>query len=332
MSSNGTTGYVVAWPHAFLEGAPCSFCGTSDRVILARSELPPGEEPRGICEACAVNVHWIWRKLSGDAVPVADSWKVRWVKVFVPQLGMVEGERAPSEHPASYKIMVNLRGDGDSCDLPTVELGDGEPEKDAVVRALRDLGALTWHRCVEPLYAAHTLRGSVARIYLVTAFADLPDAKSTYAWRDWPITRHASPSQAGFYSGLADVWPLRICKHRTQGSRTEDVTTKLRKGAVEYIRMQLDLLKSPDADTSMAEYLRKSMTDDEKLVCKQIVSDARLDLEKKAEEVEAAQTKDPAGEEYVEKTGEDLDEVTSDESSESPAETLDDAFAEGADE
>jgi hypothetical protein len=88
----------------------------------------------------------------------------------------------------------------------------------------------------------------------------------------------------GLYLGLGDVWPLLLAQHYAEIPHTSQVTTLVRKGAVEYLRVQRAIRDGDrDVDTSMLEYLRKSMDDDEKSVCKGILSSALLEREKSEE-------------------------------------------------
>jgi len=297
MSDASKAALVPAWQYEFRESVACSFCGNTERVVMC---APSAEH--GVCEACSVHSYWIWKRMQGDFVPTSTRSLVKRVKVMVPRLvTLPDGQSARPDLPLSYEVLVVLGGGVDGmCDLPSADVGPGESEEVAVMRALGEQGLMTWSSCVEPLYAAHTMRGSVARLYLVTAcaYADGRDSRSS-AFRPLPLRDHVGASLHGYYSALDDVWPLRITKHRFE-SAGRDVCTILRRGAVEYIAMQLRLLKDPREDVSMAKFLRESMTDGEKLVCKLVLDEARLAEEKMLDEQAAKESQASAVEEYVE--------------------------------
>lgn len=297
--------YVPPWEFTF-RTAPCRClcCGSTERsvIVVSNQEL-------GVCEACAVHLHWTWKLLSGDAPPSADDAdqsRVGKIKIVIARRRKLEDKSlAPADHPESYELVMASDEDG-LLDFPTAELGDGGGEDasifdesvGAVVRKLYALGLVTWPCHVESLYMAHTPRGRLARVMLVTAYSACRDEKALQ-WRAWPPWEHAK-HMATFYRALEDVWSLRICKHLSQGPRTESITTCVREGAARYIAIQQRLRRGEDVDTSMLEYLRKSMTDDEKLVDRQVA-----DYETKVVEVRAEQVQVPAGEQEEPATSDD---------------------------
>jgi hypothetical protein len=321
-------GYESPWgSHEFREALPCLLCGNAERAVLA---LP--EATVGICEACAVHAHWIWRHLSGDSAPTDRSARVTKVKVLVPRLTKLpSGADALPDHQESYDLAMLPDADGHP-DLPTADVADGESELDAVTRSLESAGLVSWAIFCEPLYAAYTPRGSLTRLYVVRAFADQADrAKVAYQWRRWPPWEHAQ-GMAGLYFGLRDVWPLLIRKHASEAEpRTSQIAVVMRKGATEYLRIQLALKeksKVGEVDTSMLEYLRKAMTEDEKIVCKKILVAAELAAEQAAEAIEVAvETVATNGEYQPETTPEEITDVHE---SEDEGGSLDDAFADDA--
>jgi hypothetical protein len=83
---------------------------------------------------------------------------------------------------------------------------------------------------------------------------------------------------AGFYLGLKDVWPLILRAPRTPA--TSEICVYMRQGAAEYVRLQQQVRSGvAEVDTSMAEYLRRGMTDDEKMVDVALKTRAGLDAE-----------------------------------------------------
>ena len=286
-------------------------------------------EPRfGICEACAVNAHWTWRTLTGDAAPTDDTSRVTKVKVVVSRLGKQSaGEINPADHSESYEIVMAPLGS--YHDLPTAELHSGEEEEEAAQRALLSVGLTTWPLFLEPLHTAYSPRGSLVRIYLATAYADIerpPGTPAAYQWRKWPPWEHAR-GLYGLYVGLLEIWTLRIELLRTATPSMEQITTHVRKGAAEYIRMQMLLRQDPDTDVSMATYLRQSMSDDEKIVCKRVMEETDLVAERNAE---LAPTLEVENEEYSEAsaTSEADDPDALAESDDDPNATLEAAFEE----
>ncbi len=273
-------GYRPPWQHEW-RAVPCLFCGNAERVVLVSA----GNPDIGVCEACAVHVHWTWRTLAGDASPTDDAGRVTKIKVIVSRLAKREdGELCEAARPESYEIAMLPGADG-YHDLPTAELLAGETEVEAASRALASAGLSTWPAFLEPLYTAHTQRGSLVRIYVATAYVDVSTQAPTgyaYQWRRWPPWQHAR-GLYGLYVGLREIWQLRIWKHKAKEPRTEQITTHVRKAAAEYIRLQQLLREDPSTDASMATYLRQSMSDDEKAVCKMVVEGADLAVEREAE-------------------------------------------------
>jgi hypothetical protein len=184
-----------------------------------------------------------------------------------------DGKLANPGAVESYEFALRQQSDGE-LDLPTVDLRGSESEADAVSRLCGDLLIATWPVFVEPLYVAHTPRGRLVRVVLVTAYAEASITEAPrVVWREWPLDQRVSSPMKEFYYGLRDVWGLRLWKHQGREPRTAGVTTLVREGAHRYIRLQQRLRSSPhDAtvDTSMAEYLYRSMSDDEKLVDKMV--------------------------------------------------------------
>jgi hypothetical protein len=270
--------YQPPWQHEFREGAPCLFCGTVGHTTLGSSVSDVG-----VCEACAAHAHWIWKTLSGDTAPVDRSAMVTSVKVVVARLiALPSGDEAVPEHPTSYQFLMGMTGTG-NLDLPSASVLEGETEFAAVDRALDSAGLASWPQFVVPLYVAYTPRGSLTRIYLVKAYSVVSERPRM--WRNWPPWQHAR-GMAGLYLGLGDVWPLLLAQHYAESPHTSQVTIHVRKGAVEYLKVQRALREGePDVDTSMLEYLRKSMTDDERFVCKAIQSLAALEKEQSEEAI-----------------------------------------------
>jgi hypothetical protein len=281
-------GYLPPWPHEFRR-APCLLCHNDERVVLVTT----GDPSVGICEACAVHVHWTWRVLAGDAAPAEETTQVTKVKVVVSRLAKLPtGELCKADHPGSYEFVMAPGANG-YHDFPTAELQPGEKEQDetvaleAAARALESVGLATWPVFLEPLLTAHSPRGSLVRIYLATAYVDVSDRgpsplATPPVWRRWPPWEHAW-GLYGLYASLREIWPLRISVLRKIDPSREQITTRLRKGAAEYIRLQLLLRADPDADVSMAKYLRQSMSDDERAACKKVLELSDLAAEREAE-------------------------------------------------
>jgi hypothetical protein len=286
---------VPGWEYAFHHGVPCLFCGNDERVVLSpASEVEPPSEvtpafpvamttlSRGVCEACASHLTWIWRQSPPDAALTDDASEATRIKVLVTRLRPVVDGEATADLPHSYDFAMAAQPDG-SVDFPTAELAAGEDQFAAVSRALAQVGLQTWPCFSESLYEGHTPRGRVARLVLVTACSKIPELKLDPEWREWPPWEHAT-GMGGLYRALQHVWPLRIWKHLAQEPRTVGVTTLLREGAAKYVQIQQDLRSGKKGvDTSMLEYLRKCMTDDEKLVDKLLREHEQRDAEVRAE-------------------------------------------------
>lgn len=288
---------VPGWEYAFRTGVPCLYCDNDERVVLIPSR-DGAPFIIGVCEACASHLTWIWRQSPPDASLADDAGEATRIKVVVAR--SLSGEDSDADHPHSYEFAMAAQPDG-GIDFPTSELAAGEDEFAAVSRALAQVGLAAWPPFCETLYEGHTPRGRVARLVLVTACAKVPDLKLDPQWRAWPPWEHA-PGMGGLYKALRHVWPLRIWKHQAQEPRTAGVTTILREGAAKYVQIQRDVRAGvPNVDTSMLEYLRRVMTDDEKLVDKQL---------REYEQLEAEIREERGGEEDVGEDAESSDPET----------------------
>jgi hypothetical protein len=286
-------GPIPPWPREFrgpLSGISCAFCGATSRTVVVVTN--PGGCQVGACEACSAHLCWTWRELDPDVDPSPPSdrpTKPSCVRVLVTKLARVEGGRADPGHPASYEALMVEQPDGD-LDLPSAEVSDSESISAASARALAELGLGTWPALVESLYAAISPRGRLVEVTLALAYTDYlqaleikpPSSTRKHDFRPWPPWDKAE-SMASLYLALRDVWPLRIAKHLAGDPRTSSITTQLRRGAAEYVKMQRDLRSAKsreDVDTSVAEMLYGGMSDDERLVVKKI---------KEIEEADAAE-------------------------------------------
>ena len=226
--------------YTFAEGLPCPCCGNAERTILT----PEGGNPEaGACEACSVELYWAWKTLLADAAPTstASADRVSRVKVLVAHRKMQSiGVHAPAEISSSYEVLMVPMPDG-TPDLPTADVGPGELETDAARRALLATGIVTWPIFLDSLYAAHTPRGSLCRVYLARAYATSPavPGATSLPWRSWPLGQHA-PAMAGFYLALRDVWPLVLRAPRVPA--TSEICVQVRRGAAE---LHLDSAADP---------------------------------------------------------------------------------------
>lgn len=109
-------------------------------------------------------------------------------------------------------------------------------------------------------------------------------------WRPWPLREHLANGMSGFYWAFEDVWANRLWKHEKSSSHSEEVSVHVREAACKYIKLQQSIrFNDPNPDVSMAEYLRRGMTEDEKFV------DAKIrNLEEKLREIAPIELKTPA--------------------------------------
>ena len=264
-----TTRYVPPWFCTFVrgEGHTCAFCGQSDCSLLVpgNSEVSRSDVSLGICEACAVHVHWAWRTTTGDVPPVfPEKVTVSSVKVIVARLRPSSDGKDPPD-PAlasSYDFVVSFQADG-SVDLPGVDFAEGESMADAVLRALGEVKLSTWSLFVEPLYKAHTPRGRLVSVVLCTVWSKVGPPFSNPEWRPWPLHDHVVPGMAGFYTGLEDAWAQRVWRYSSASPRTDELSVYVREAASRYIDIQQQARAGEGPDLSMLEYLRKCMSDDE---------------------------------------------------------------------
>ena len=305
----------VCDPHG-PEGRACDPHGPEGRVCDShgpegRVEDPHGPEATvtGICEACVLHAHWVWRTSPGEAPPAISEDAVRKVarvkvvlarrRPMMPQvpgsqagaaessgsqaqksatiesvtLGSVTPEQDARADPSlvsSYDFVMVAQEEGD-VDFPGCDLADGMSEAEAVKKALEKISVCTWPSFVEPLYKAYTPRGRLVSVVLVTAWAMIRgDFKKSY-WREWPSQQWVVPGMKGFYAGFENAWALRLHKRQSATQSTEEISVFVHEAAARYIDLQQQLRSGErPQDLPMLEYLRKSMTEDERKI------DARL--------------------------------------------------------
>jgi len=296
----------------------------------------------GVCESCAVHVTWTWRTNSGEAQPVFDDKSIKQVsrvKVVLAtrQRTDLGGVKLDPALVSSYDFaMVPHEG---AIDLPGDDLADGEPEVKAVERALEKLKAFTWPAFIEPLYKAYTPRGKLVSVVFVSAWGMSSGELDRSHWRAWPPEQWVVPGMKGFYAGFENSWALRLFKYRSATQPTDEISVYVREGAVRYIRLQQQLRsgKRPD-DLSMIEYLRQSMSDDERRVEAKLRELAKSAMAMKDERSEGVSNMGDAGNQGLVRT--QLDKPSPEDSqpssetteglrSDDDGETEDDEVAEG---
>lgn len=269
---------VRSWNYVFLtdETVSCLFCRQKDRPQLVRTasetDLPESVPPKdGLCEACSVHAYHLWQKSKGDFPPGFHdevACKVSRVKVLVPRIMTSVSGKADPGPVGSYEFL--LAQDGEIWDLPGADLTGANTEVEAAVNALKDVGIITWNQFIEPLWMGFTPRGRLASVVMVTAWTKPEGLVSKPSgWRNWPVHDHVPDSLKGFYLGLAQAWSLRLFKHHSivLSQRTDEISVCLREGAVKYIEIQRGRRNNKkDLDVSMAEYAKKSMSDDERKI------------------------------------------------------------------
>jgi hypothetical protein len=290
---------VPPWDLEFTgEKIPCLMCGRAERtkIVGERRDV-------GVCEACSVHLFWAWRGEVDDAdpavVPDETRGRVECVKVVLSNLRAPSSGRAEPESPSSYELALVFRPDG-GIDFPSTDLRADESCEDAALRALAQHGVLSWPSFIEPLYAALSPRGRMARVMVATAYTTwqpdpvggvraAPAELGKPQWREWPPWDHARDLRA-LYLAMGDVWPLRIWKHvAARENRTVGITTCVRRAASEYIFMQQALRAGcRDVDTSAAELLRRNMSEDEKTVDRLLGERERRIIELREQEAREA--------------------------------------------
>jgi hypothetical protein len=274
-------------------GIPCLVCGGSDRMTVRALD----DERIGLCEACSVDAYWAWKRLQADAVPVPgdDGPTVARTVVLVTRLARVGEDLADPGVPESYEVALVVSPDG-SFDLP----GTDNSDDPVVGMALERAGMATWPSCEEELFVGYTPRGRLWRVCSVTAWTDASNlltttahaspAEAKVAWRPWSEWEASWGAMAGFYAALRSVWTLRIWKHAAQGKKTSAPTVRVRRAAVEYMRLRrLQASDDAAADLSMLPLLRQQVGADEMVVVREVCgSEARREAVV-SQEVAAAQ-------------------------------------------
>jgi hypothetical protein len=293
-------GHIPGWDFTFTNepGYICIFCHQDDRPVLTRPDSLEGPAEieftlqAGVCEACAIHAQWLWRLSTGEVPPGVDTenvMKVSRVKVLISRLRddpNKENEKMDPAYPDSYEILMFPQPDG-SLDLPWMDVTNGETEETAAINAMarHEIGA--WPMFLEPFHKSYTPRGKLVSIMLATAWTPIHAEDKTRQWRPWPLKDHVIPAMEGFYWAFESTWADRILRFQGQDHATNELSVLVREGARRYIQIQHQILvKDKTVDTSMVEYLRRQMTDDEKWVEGKI-----KELEEKAMEL-GAQTSD----------------------------------------
>jgi hypothetical protein len=302
MANYASEKYHPGWDfsHIMDPSVKCAFCLKSDTPMLVR-----GGQNVGVCETCAVIAHYLWRKAPGEVPPeYPESAKTEVSKVYVliPKLGKTNVTFAPDGSevhspadpllPSSYEFVMQVNEEG-SLDLPGVTVIPGETLRMAAERALGLLKVLTWPipSFIEPLYTAYTPRGRLAAVMLVTAWrlVDEDAVVDGLEWRKWPLSNKSTP-MGGFYKALEPIWAMRLNQHYQQRSmHTEKISVRVFGSGSKYIALQQGLrMKKPDLDTSLAEIMKRLMSDDEKVVEKLIAEHEIFSRTLQAEKKEAA--------------------------------------------
>ncbi len=286
------------FPAQFRDDLPCLFCGNRDHVVL--TSLDDHDVRVGVCEACSVLAHWKWRDLPGTAPPVEHVLRPRIVFVLVPRLRELGGDLgAPPDAAASYEFAL-VPAPGDGLALPNALVGEHGDEQAAAFAALAAAGIATWPACLEPLCTCYAARGTLVRVFLATAHYRV--GQGDLARRPWPLVAGELANDA-IYETIDAVWALRVWKHLAAPEpKPVAAGLEVRRAAVEYIRTQGELRAGRrDVDTSMLEYLRRAMTDDERALDRVLTGlAARADEAERqelvAEGVEGVDARDAGGE------------------------------------
>jgi hypothetical protein len=261
----------------------CLLCHESGRPMLIRPDPlkgPGGIEFRldaGICEACAVQAYWLWRERPGEVPPGFSeeaATQVATVKVLLPLCKPTEDGKQDAGLASSYDFVGLLRPEDGALDLPTEEIGGkDDSEEKAVSRALARLGVATWPVFTEILYRGYMPRGRLASVVLVTAWMRTSTSGEPEDFKrlGWPLQESCPPGLRGFYLAMREVLDLRLFKYQIDPNRRSEISTEMRKAAVEFMRLQAAIrAKRPNLDTSMLEYLRQSMSEDESAVYRKL--------------------------------------------------------------
>ena len=292
------------------EGRTCLLCLATDRALLCLKPEKDGRVEIGICETCAIASDWIWRRIAGE-VPTQHEEKeirrIQTVKVLVPRLiklysteGATEVDKdgkpipvlvsQPPEFSYSYEFMMLPDAQQHGIyDLPGISVGVDDDISTASMKALNEIGLVTWAPCLELLFVGYTPRGRLIAVYLARAWAigDRGIVKgveikeydeSQLTWKKWPIASHAGPL-AGFYKALESVWPLRL-ERQDANSITPEITIYCQKAAREYIDLMIAKKLNSKIDFSLQDVYFNAMTDGEKCVHRLITKD----VEKKQDE------------------------------------------------
>jgi hypothetical protein len=290
-----TKRYRPEWDYSFtMDGVmSCAFCMTQDRPIFVR-----GGQTIGVCESCAGIAHFMWKQEPGDVPPSfteAATKDVTRVYLVIPRLSQTRA-KPHSELATDYEFVVVTDEEG-KLDLPSAVVAKDEKLNVAAVRALGALGLSTWSRpdFLETLYTAYTPRGRLATVMLVRSWR-LENAQATndtLAWRSWDDLNKSS-AMTGFYTALEPVWAMRVFRHNraTGENPTTDISVRVRSIAAQFIELQKGLREGDkNLDTSMFEYMKRKVTDDEKAIDKLITqheTQSRLLANQKSKDALAA--------------------------------------------
>jgi hypothetical protein len=278
--------YNPPWDHSFQldPEVKCVLCCQKGISVFVR-----GKENQGICEACAVIAHYMWRQEPGEVPPeYPESAMTKISRVYVAIARLSDNNEdeqgchseAQPMLPNSYDFAMVTREDDGTLDLPGTDVQPGETLREATERVLASLKVKTWAHpdFVESLYTAYTPRGRLATVMFVSAWG-MVDEKAFddgLDWRHAPLSSRATV-MGGFYKALESVWAMRLYHHFRVPSHTEAICVKVSGMGASYFELER-LLRAgkKNLDTSMAELMRRQMSADERLIAKMLAEHAEM--------------------------------------------------------
>jgi hypothetical protein len=231
----------------------------------------------------------MWRQEPGEVPPnYPETAKTEIARVYVAIARLAaDNEDEKGQHskaqpmlPNSYEFVMVHREDDGTLDLPGTDVLPNESLREAVERVLASIKVKTWSHpdFVEPLYTAYTPRGRLATVMFVPVWGmvDEKTFEDGLNWRHAPLSMRAT-AMGGFYKAMESVWAMRLYHHFRTADHTEAICVKVSGMGSSYFELERLLREGkPNLDTSMAELMRRQMSEDEKFIAKRLAKHAEM--------------------------------------------------------
>jgi hypothetical protein len=222
----------------------------------------------GICESCVVHARRLWAEDKAEVPPGFDPLKTpQSLRILVPRL--IEGQDPALS--TSYQFVCSRSPTSDDGLEVPVATGVDAPSCELALKTLETFGMHSWPRFVEKLFSAHTPRGSLCHVFLITAWSHKKEKAdpSNWIWGPWPL-EGSMGGMATFWRAMDTVWQLRL--YRQQMSGEPLLGTYVSEAARHYADLCLEELSNPKVDLSMKKIYQAALSPEELRICSLVVS------------------------------------------------------------